>query len=178
MKHPNLVVIGQAPGRSAGLPLEGAGMMRLCRWAGVEFDYYLRRTERLNLINRYPGRSSSGGDRFPERRAAAEARKLLRMLDGLTVILLGRNVQTAFGVPDDAPPFTRWILPHTNPERPTTAWLIPHPSGISRFYNCAGNRGLAGELFRALLICHPPAAALEAPGRTGAQVAPSPLNLT
>lgn len=89
----------------------------------------------VNLLGAYPGRSGKG-DAFP----AGEARLAAAALDarGALVVLLGLGVTRAFKVA--APWFGR-----------RGAFVVaPHPSGVSRWWNEAGNRRRARRFWRAL----------------------------
>ena len=60
------LLIGQAPGPRSdpAEPLAGRCGARLAGLCGIGQDEFLRRFERVNLIDRFPGKASKG-DRFP-----------------------------------------------------------------------------------------------------------------
>src|SRR5574337_1332446 len=95
MKTNKLLLIGQAPGRT-GDPSKPLSSLRIAKTFGWTMQEYERHTERINLINRYPGRSTSKGDLFPlgEAREAADKIKL----DGRKAILFGKGVARAFRI--------------------------------------------------------------------------------
>lgn len=82
------------------------------------------------------------------KRAAREAAERIRAElygSGRSVVLLGRDVQNAFGVQPSAP-----AAAQTTVER-ITWYQVPHPSGRNHWYNDPENRrlvsGLLGKLY-------------------------------
>jgi len=152
-----IVVIGQALNRAAGtgphfkrwgarwarrVAITGTIGRKLARLSGLEFHEWMRRTERLNLINRWPGRDGIFGDAFPMKEAVANAYRLHPRLHGRMVILLGRNVADAFTLTDLRE--LRWCAFGCE-ELEWTMAIVPHPSGLNRWWNDAVNQRKAGR---------------------------------
>lgn len=124
---------------------------RLASLAGISLDEFLARTERVNLLDRYPGKSGKG-DAFPmdEARRAA-ARLMFRLMDGgiyapvQPVVLLGGNVAGAFHVNRD---LFIWGQCYSHP----LVAVAPHPSGISRWWNSPENIKTAKTFWTATLL--------------------------
>ncbi len=104
--------------------VDGAGS-RLAGILGLSVDEYLSRFRRANLCRR-------GWDR---REALREAEHLVTVVDPTFVVLLGRKVCDAFGVPFE--PFT------VKTGALATYAVLPHPSGRCRTWNDAGNAARA-----------------------------------
>lgn len=142
-----VLLIGQAPGRAGdGSPLEGAAGLRLAEFAGISYDEYLRVTDRVNLLRKWPGRAPGGkGDLFP----IAEAQLAAMQLDirGRVVVMVGKGVARAFSVHTRAP--LAWF---TLEDRISTrmAWMY-HPSGVNRWYNDPENVAATSRFLRAAL---------------------------
>lgn len=142
--HSRLVLIGQAPGPNTDprLPLfpepsTSAGG-RLLEIMGVPRAEYLALTERINLLNYYPGKWANG-DRWPlaEARIAAEA--VAPLLAGRCVVLVGRNVAQAF---DNKADYHVWTTQQVRRRCPIARCpglaefaVVPHTSGRNRWYN-------------------------------------------
>lgn len=145
-----LVLVGEAPGREVGvlpdhLALAGGSGRRLASIAGVDWSVYLRRTERVNLFDRYQSRWSRS-------EAYAAAFRLVPRLIGRRAILAGRRVAEAFGVPTEPPAQWRWL----DLTAVGDGWLvryatIPHPSGRNRRYNSADVRERVGSFVRSAI---------------------------
>ena len=136
------VLIGQAPGRNGDLdaPLEGKIGRRLSKLAGITTDEYLEATERLNLLDDWPGKKGKG-DEWPVKKAEKSADELRPNLSGRRILFVGRNVARAFGF-DDVP-----RLEWRKTDEFEFAW-IPHPSGIVLWWNDRENRERAGRFLR------------------------------
>lgn len=141
------IVVGQAPGSRSdpGLPLSGRCGDRLAALAGIAPEEFRRRFELTNLLDRFPGKASKG-DLFPleEARVAALRMLLQGRLGARPVVLLGLNVEWAFGLAADVP-VLEW--------RPRLAVRIatcPHPSGVSRWWNDPANEADARRFWRRL----------------------------
>lgn len=143
-----LLLIGQALNRPSGermmrLPVElrlpyarrlaltGAVGRRLATLGGLTVLQYLRRTERRNLLDRWPGYQ------FPAREAREAALRMQPELDGRRVIFMGKQVAQAFWC-------GRYELLQWWPGRRVTAggeertWefaIVPHPSRLNRWWN-------------------------------------------
>lgn len=134
-----MLLIGQAPGPRTDpdlplypLPATATGG-RLIRLMGVGLREYLRGTERVNLLQQFPGKHRRD-DRFPMRPARAAAQELLPRMAGRVVVLVGRNVANAFSLPIE---FLVWWPALLGAERLA---CIPHPSGRNRWYNDPARR--------------------------------------
>jgi len=137
-----LILIGQAPGRNGdpSRPLEGRNGRRLAKLAGIAEDEYLEITDRMNLLDRWPGKKGKG-DEWPVAEAEASANEMLPNLSGRRVLLVGRNVAKAFGFGDL--PWLEW----RKLEGMEVA-VIPHPSGIVLWWNDKENRQAAKKFLR------------------------------
>lgn len=142
------LVIGQAPsrGRDGEPPLSGRSGARLANLAGISLEEFLGQTDRVNLIERWPGRSGKKGDRFPAAEARARFHVILPMCSGHRVVLLGSHVAEAFRF--YGRPFC-WARSLT----PVYAdWAFcPHPSGVNLWWNDPDNVRAASEFWRNLL---------------------------
>lgn len=92
---------------------------------------YLDVFERRNLVNNLV---------FDRGAAEQEAARIYASLwgSGRTVVLLGRDVQKAFGIPP--------LLIHPQTNGGTVYRQLPHPSGRNMWYNDQKNRELAAVL--------------------------------
>lgn len=141
-----VVIVGQAPSRSSRgkRPFEGASGRRIAALAGLgSYEALAGRCVLVNLLRRWPGAAPSGkGDAFPWRRAERAARDLAaQVAPGDVVVLAGRNVARCFGLRATTF-FGRVALGGAE------AYVVPHPSGVSHWWNDAGNRKAAAEFFR------------------------------
>jgi hypothetical protein len=141
-------MIGQAPGRTPGPVLGGRAGRRLAELAGI--DDLSEFFELRNLLDRFPGKAGKG-DAFPIVEARAAALRLMPELNERRVILLGRNVASAF--PHESvrtAPYLFWI--RTGDEWSTTTWLVlPHPSGVNLWWNDPRHVADASALLRRLV---------------------------
>lgn len=148
------LLIGQAPGPKTdpGEPLHPATSLtgrRLATLFGLEDHSYLTAFDRANLLYQYPGKVGKE-DRFPMAEAKLSALTLAPLLAGRTVILLGRNVCSAFRL--DALPWFTWSeLPLGSYREPAAVAAIPHPSGRCRVYNDPASRDEAAAFLRELV---------------------------
>jgi len=144
------LLIGQAPGKGwSGDPEEilcGKVGKRLAKLMGISFERYQVDTERVNLLDVYPGKDKGGkGDAWPKRKAESKATEMLPLLEDKTVVFLGRNVADAFGFSDLS--YLQWRYGTGVAERVA---VIPHPSGIVRWWNDARNRKEAQRFLSAI----------------------------
>jgi len=117
---------------------------RLFRLSGWTFQQWFSHLDRVNTIEHFPGRSSSGkGDAFPLPLARECAAKLVveRRMFQRTVIFVGKVNAECYP----------WALPDpmelvAQPGGGSWAWL-PHTSGIVGFWNDEANREKARALF-------------------------------
>jgi uracil-DNA glycosylase len=119
-----VLIVGQAPSRTCSVPFAGRSGARLAELAGMTHAEFLRRTERVNLIDRYLGKSGKG-DRAPRRLLDLGARRLVLSgaMKGRKVLLVGAAVTRAV-----FRNFEKYMygLP---------IYSIPHPSGVNRAWN-------------------------------------------
>ena len=116
----NVLLVGEAPSRLGGGAFEGPSGARLDAVApGARGVAELR-----NLLQE-PQPRGGKGSAFPCDAALAAARELdLRDVDVL--LMAGRRVAMAFGVPASI----RYLEPVT--VRGRVAYVVPHPSGVNR----------------------------------------------
>lgn len=152
------LLIGQAPGPNTrpDLPLfphprTSAGG-RLASFLGLSRTEYLRIFDRVNLIQEFPGRCKRD-DKWPTARARDAAGAMRPLLSGRQVIMVGRNVATAFGVPKDMPflqtfsmDCRRRCISNCSLGHECEVTIILHPSGRNHWYNRVENR-LALQVF-------------------------------
>jgi hypothetical protein len=119
-----------------------------------------RTADLVNVLRKFPGRSSSRGDLFPLTHAKPAASKLGKKLDGRAVVLLGRSVADAFDVYTPFFQFgtvRRWRSgrrrgePKLVVEWSFQAIVLPHPSGVNRAWNAPEIRDAARAILRAIL---------------------------
>lgn len=128
-----VMLIGEAPGRTPGLPFEGRCGTFLYRLAGV---HPRKAFECRNVLAGYPGPCGCGAD-FPLAEARQEAAGIV--LDGVA-LLCGKRVAAAFGVQPIY--FLRQQVGTAE------VYVIPHPSGVNRWYNSLSNRRRAARFLR------------------------------
>ena len=133
----HVTIVGEAPARGTSKPFGSCGSAyRLQKLTGVEdLDsvFVLR-----NLFDLPVGK-------WPR----AEARKLAssKVIPTPVVLLAGRNVARAFGVPRDVPFFEPVLT------RGQLTYVIPHPSGRSHWWNVPEHVEQAREFFQHLMFC-------------------------
>lgn len=92
------LLVGEASNIPGGEPFGGRSGAVLAAMAGLTFDEFRRRFDRVNLLRRWPGREpgQAKGHKFP----LAAARHAAARLDvrGRRVVLAGRRVALAFGL--------------------------------------------------------------------------------
>lgn len=132
------LLIGQAPGPNTDpdmplfpLPKTSAGG-RLRIYSGLWMSQYMTWYDRVNLLYAFPGKDGNGEDKFPRPLARVAADAMVPLLQGRTVVMIGRNVSRAFHF--DAP-FFLW-----HGFRGMRAVVVPHTSGRARVYNDPENR--------------------------------------
>jgi hypothetical protein len=140
---PKIILVGQAPGRRSDPkePFSGNSGRRLAALAGLDHAEFLKRFERVNLLDGWPGGGPHKGDSFDLRAARDKADQLREGWKGRKAVLLGRGVAAAFRlVPDDY----GWFQPLEVPPGLEVA-VMPHPSGISHWWNDPDNVQRARE---------------------------------
>ncbi len=133
-----IFLIGQAPSRLGNpeKPLEES-IDRLSVLCDVPLHLLLSKTERLNLLQRWPGKSSGGkGDRFPIRDAEIAAGVAARFLRYARVVFVGSGVARAFRFSHPPLAWREWF-------DGGSAAVLPHPSGVNLWYNSEENRAVA-----------------------------------
>lgn len=138
------LLIGQAPGPKtdpkwplAPLPRNSAGG-RLADLAGLSPQRYLNAFDRTNLLHEFPGRwPGKNDDKWPKDLAKVAAQAIMPLLRGRTVVLVGRNVERAFGFDFK---FHEWYR--------CMSWgfdvaVVPHTSGRNTWYRKPGNEAEA-----------------------------------
>lgn len=148
-----LLLVGEAPAKSGPpTPLEGASARLLAGLVGIEVDQLLEQTERMNLLNYWPGSDGKGGSAFPIAAGRAGFYAMLHRFGGRRVIFMGRAADAA--LPDHQPYF-QWELQQHGATKFTAA-RFPHPSGLNRLWNQREIREKAGAFLRqALADCQP-----------------------
>lgn len=140
-----VLIVGQAPSRNSdpSEPLSGCSGRRLAALCGMDLAEFLAAFERVNLLGRFPGKSTGKGDAFPLDRARRAAGRVGPTFHGYEVVLLGKNVQAAFSVADV--PILRWL-----PAPGFRFAVCPHPSGVCYWWNDPANVRRARRFWRAL----------------------------
>lgn len=148
MRQP--IIIGQAParGNDGKPPFAGQSGARLAQLAGVgdSGDVLPEHFEMYNLNAKWSGKRIGGkGHNFDMKEARKKATQLKNKMeaeiDPLFILLMGRNVERAFGWKS-----LEYLDVHT--------WLghyvilFPHPSGINHFWNDEGNVDAAKAMLR------------------------------
>jgi len=158
------LVVAQAPSRTSDAhePLTGRSGARLAVLCGLTHAEFLRRFERVNLLDAYPGKTGKG-DAFDAAAAREAAGRIAPAMHGRSTVLLGRNVAAAFM----GPTLAGAIKP--------LAWLnctgfrvacCPHPSGVCQWWNDPANVRRARRFWRSLWLAGAPGRA--APRRSTA----------
>lgn len=151
----NVVVVGQAPSSTSESEpfsgrcgarisaLMGFGCVAEARSAGVLF---------VNIFEQYPGRRSSGrGDAFSLVKARARVIAMIPELAGAHVVLVGRNVALAFGIPRRRAYFQHTCVCGSGAVL-GMVYVSPHPSGLNRWWNSDEHRAEAAEFGRMLRL--------------------------
>lgn len=126
-----VVFVGEAPGpkdTTSRTPLwsirKGSAGSRLRAMTGLDRSAWTRRVPKFNLV---PYRITKWPREFAEQQAQNLSSSLLRDCD---LVLCGRKVARAFGVPSKHP----WLVWTRSAWGPRVV-VIPHPSGLCREYN-------------------------------------------
>ena len=147
MIRDRIILVGQAPSRNGDpkTPLIGGRsgffLQQLC---GMSLLQYVRSFETVNVVEAWPGYSSSKGDLFPADEAKVKAEAKAASWHGRRVILLGKNVARAFG--HNKTPLMTW----TTDSRGFEVAVVPHPSGVSRWWNDPTNTERARAFLQSL----------------------------
>lgn len=144
------VFVGQAPSRDSepGQPFSGRSGEKLAGLLSVTKAEFLAKVRRINLIERYPGKNGKG-DAFPVAEARMKALLLQEryMMRPVRFVLVGKNVARAFGIRRPQYFVHGWFY---GPFQGMSWTVVPHPSGVSRWWNDAGNRRKAKRFFTKL----------------------------
>lgn len=147
------LIIGQAPARGNDglLPFAGRSGARLAYLAGVgtSGDDLPAHFVLTNLLDRYPGKQGSKGDRFDKALGKERAEEIMRVLENPDrysrwVIFMGKTVARAFGF-------------RHHPYLVSWSWnqhsfiIFPHPSGINRWWNDPANEAQASRILKEIL---------------------------
>lgn len=139
------LIVGQAPGPNTdpAEPLSGPSGRRLAALCGMDLADFLGRFDRVNLVDRFPGKAGKG-DKFPVNLGRRAALILSRDFAGRRVVLLGAHVARCFE-----------LKPITPPGAFVPMWggavtIFPHPSGISRWWNETENLRIANHFWTML----------------------------
>lgn len=150
------LLIGQAPGPNTRpelplfpVPSTSAGG-RLAQIAGMDRGHYIQAFDRINLLQTFPGKHKRD-DKFPLRLAKVAAAALRPLLHDRVVVLVGRNVASAFEL---ELPFHDWADPGLGFCQKVA--VIPHPSGRNKWYNLPENRAIAANFWSQLVLEHVP----------------------
>ena len=124
------LLIGQAPGPRSdpAEPLAGRCGARLALLCGMGQPEFLKRFDRVNLVEKFPGKAGKG-DALPMPTPPQIVRLMVEIMQRRRTVLLGRFVAEMF---DEAEtPLFKW----TEPFGPVSLLAVaPHPSGISRWF--------------------------------------------
>ena len=130
------IFIGQAPSRHGDptKPLTGRPGQKLASLASmVPMEFYLS-VVRTNVLPYYVG-TNGQGDAFPMPEARRNAIKMAPLLDGRTVVFVGRRVAEAFGCRSE---WFNWGEEYFKTDDGVVRIryaVMPHPSGRNRFWN-------------------------------------------
>lgn len=146
------LLIGEAPSKNESLPrpLEGRIGRRLAACAGISFDEYLERFERVNLLDVRQDTKEKGFE-FDRWTATKRALEIIPTLKGpRNVVLLGKRVADCFGVVKD------WFEPHYlvgnfDAYAYPILYVVPHPSGVNRWWNDPAHLEQMRTFMRSLL---------------------------
>lgn len=143
------LIIGQAPGPNTdpAVPLGGRCGDRLADLCGLELKDFFLLFERVNLIQKFPGKLTKG-DAFPldEARKGAIDVLIMSHVHERKIVLLGDNVAKAFGFNPSTLPTLQM---HRRPAFPFAGVATcPHPSGVNRWWNEPDNVKRARRFWR------------------------------
>jgi hypothetical protein len=128
------LIVGEAPSKNeiVPTPIEGRVGRRLARCAGLSFDEFIDRFDRMNLLSVRQDTQEKGFV-FDSRAAGIVARELRERLEpGRTVLLLGHRVADAFGIKGEY--FATFAPPGE-----AVYYVLPHPSGVNHWWNDPAN---------------------------------------
>jgi uracil-DNA glycosylase len=137
-------IIGQAPSQNgdAGDPCAGKIGKRIAKLAGISFDDYIERTQRMNVFDEWPGKKGKG-DAWDAKQAKERVEEMWNEIAGGRVIFLGKNVANAFGHGE-----VEWCEWKIDIDTGMQIAVLPHPSGVNHWWNERANRKRAGKFLR------------------------------
>lgn len=147
------LLIGEAPSKNEPLPkpLEGRIGRRLASFAGITFEQYLERFDRINLLEVRQDTKEKGFT-FNRETARVSAVALIPRIDRYeNVILLGKRVRDAFGIIKEYFEPHHWKHYESGLYEGTTIYVVPHPSGVNRWFNDPANREKMSAFMRSIL---------------------------
>ena len=142
-----LLVIGQAPDQRSelGKALEGSLVAaKIAKLCGCTVPEYLAGTERMNLLDYWPGKQGKG-DRFPLAEARERAMLLRDKIRGRKILFIGIATAAAFGCVGEVCEWrhhfddTGWVFGYA---------ILPHVSGINRWFNSPDNQARAEKFMQ------------------------------
>jgi uracil-DNA glycosylase len=142
------LIVGEAPSKNevTERPIEGRIGQRLAACAGLSFDEFLQRFDRVNLLHVRQDTAEKGFT-FDWTAAREEAKRLERnFVAGQTVLLLGKRVAISFNVPDDY--FVSCM------RSGAILYTLPHPSGVNRWWNEVANLERMSKFMRYIVESH------------------------
>ena len=145
MTFERILLVGQAPNQHGDprRPLVGGRTgTKIQTLAGLDLREYARTFDLVNLLSGWEGKDGNG-DAFDLARAKVATRALLRSRTNRAIILVGRAVADAFGVPGTRP-YLAWFL-----HEGRAMAILPHTSGVNRWWNDPENEKAAEIFLRA-----------------------------
>lgn len=173
------LLVGEAPCPAGNTePFDGPSGRRLALILGVGHAELLATTDRLNLLDSWPG-ACGKGSAFPAAEARAAAAVALALAPHRTLLLAGRRVAAAFGL--RALPYLRWAVLGRR-----RVAVLPHPSGVNRWLNDPANRAATRDFVLAAVYgealtrvrLHPSAPRRHPLPEEEAMTTPAPLTVT
>lgn len=141
------LIVGYAPSRTSDpkRPLSGPCGDRLADLMGVSALDFVRRFERVNVFDAWPGKDGKG-DGFDPLAAFDRAKEI--DIRGRKVLLLGRRVAAAFGLECALEPCVPKLVEFPPSEFVSIVVMVPHPSGVNLWWNSEENRERARKALR------------------------------
>lgn len=144
------LLVGEAPGKNevTEQPLMGRVGKRMAALAGLTYDEYLERFDRVNLLHVRQDTKEKGFE-FDHAAASIAAHKLFldgTIVPGRVVVMLGWRVTRAFFSPYYKAYFERYDCGDV------AFYAMPHPSGVNRWWNEDENVRKASLFLRGILL--------------------------
>lgn len=134
-----ILLLGEAPARGTKVPFDGQSGDRLRKLLGTEFN-------RLRLMNLYQMSRARAGKGSEWNANAARKRAKQFVIPADFVLLAGRRVAAAFGIPKGVRYFEPCMV------HDVVAYVIPHPSGVNQWWNVELNVQRAKNFFAAFFM--------------------------